>query len=480
MKNYPYFCHMRIKLILLFCLITITSNAKTWQVGPTRTYTSPSKVSSLVSDGDTVAIDSAAYLQDVCKWTANNLTFIGIGGKAILDAQGTSYGGKAIWEITGNNTTVQNITFANCRCASWNGAGIRQEGNNLTIRNCYFHDNEDGILGGGDSSSTVTIEYSEFFHNGHGDGYSHNLYIANIKKLIFEYNYSHTARIGHELKSRAFNNYILYNRFSDEDTGSTSRNIDLPNGGRAILIGNLIEQGPMSQNSNFMEYGLEGLKNPDSNIYLINNTFVNDLGKGSFLIVQPGTKLCKMYNNIFAGTGTVFTGPATTLDTSNNLITLNLRLIYCFYYDYHLLSSSPALDKGTAPGNDGMFSLTPTYQYKHPANGEIRPSDGKLDIGAYEYGTVVAGIAETEKNILNFSVYPNPSKGNFTVNFYSAINEKSTIEIVDLNGRILFNKVLEKDVDNLNFSMENLKAGLYFVKVMGGNSCNSSIVIIEK
>ena len=42
-----------------------------------------------------------------------------------------------------------------------NGAGIRLEGHGLVVRNCYFHDNEDGILtdGGGDVDF---IEGSEF------------------------------------------------------------------------------------------------------------------------------------------------------------------------------------------------------------------------------------------------------------------------------------------------------------------------------
>ena len=472
---------MRIILFSLFSLLTLSSIAKTWQVGPSRTYTAPSKVSSLVSDGDTVAIDSATYLQDVCKWTANDLTLIGSGGRPTLDAQGTTYGGKAIWVIDGKNTTVENIAFANARCKDWNGAGIRQEGNNLTVKNCYFHDNDDGILGGGDNTSTVTIEYSEFFHNGHGDGYSHNLYIGNIGNLIFRYNYSHTVRVGHELKSRAYINNILYNRFSDEDTGSASRNIDLPNGGKAILIGNLIEQGPQSQNSNIMEYGLEGLINPDSNIYLINNTFVNDLGKGSFLVVQNGTRLCKMYNNIFAGNGAILSGTITKTDTSNNLIIPigKAGFVDAANYDYHLLSSSPAIDKAGAPGNDGMFSLTPTYQYKHPANSELRPSDSKLDIGAYEYGTVTSGIFSQDINTPDFSIYPNPSDGNFTIDFHCMQDEKTTLEIVDLSGRVVSNKVVEKGVDKMNISEGELKEGVYIVKVIGAKECASRMVVVD-
>ena len=38
----------------------------------------------------------------------------------------------------------------------------------------------------------------------------HNLYIGHVNKLTFRFNYSHHAYIGHNLKSRADANYILY------------------------------------------------------------------------------------------------------------------------------------------------------------------------------------------------------------------------------------------------------------------------------
>src|SRR5690606_15270205 len=99
------------------------------------------------------------------------------------DAGQTAYGRKAVWVISGNNTLVENIEFFGCRDPKQidqNWAGIRQEGIGLHVRNCYFHDNDNGILGGGGAESDIIIEYSEFAYNGFGDGYSHNLYIGNV------------------------------------------------------------------------------------------------------------------------------------------------------------------------------------------------------------------------------------------------------------------------------------------------------------
>ncbi|MGI8958446.1 MAG: hypothetical protein ACR2IV_01530 [Bryobacteraceae bacterium] len=111
-----------------------------------------------------------------------------------------------------------------------NGAGIRISGQNMTIKNCYFHNNQDGILESNIAGSHIDIEFSEFANNGAGDGQSHNLYIGSVAALKFAFNYSHDAIVGHLLKSRAAVNYILYNRLTGEN-GTDSYEIDLPNGG---------------------------------------------------------------------------------------------------------------------------------------------------------------------------------------------------------------------------------------------------------
>jgi len=59
------------------------------------------------------------------------------------------------------------------------------------------------------------------------------------------------------VKTRSRYVYILYNRISGED-GTDSYEIDIPNGGRAYIIGNVIQQGPNSPNRSLIEFGAEG------------------------------------------------------------------------------------------------------------------------------------------------------------------------------------------------------------------------------
>ncbi len=455
----------KLVLTLVFTLMCLSSNGKIWKIGPAKTYTKPSQVSTLVGNGDTVEIDAGTYTSDVAKWTANNLLLKGVGGLAHLKSNGSSSGGKAIWVIGGNDNKVEYVEFSLCAVVDHNGAGIRQEGKNLTVSHCYFHHNENGILAGTTNPSKIVIEYSEFAFNGFGDGLSHNLYINHIDTLIFRYNYSHNAIVGHELKSRANVNYILYNRLSDETASTASRSIDLPNGGGAYIIGNVIEQGPQSQNSNIVGYGLEGLTNSSpSEVFAINNTIVNNKSNGSFFQFFTGTLRFKGYNNILVGPGTFVTGSfPSSLDTASNIVLPNVSS-YLFKnatnYDFGLTSASKVvIDKGTNPGSANGFSLNPTMEYLHSAGTTSRCNSGNLDIGAYEY---CAPVSTSTVKTKQFILYPNPA--NKTITFLKPLEAVSTLEIYTIEGKLIFKTSELSYIDISAFSN-----GIYFAKLNCGN-----------
>ena len=260
---------METLISIVFLFFTINSFAFTYQIGSTREYLSPNALflSEVLQNGDTVEIAAELYsgISALANWQQNDLLIRGVNGLPHVDVNGQNILGKAIWVLSGNNITVENIEFSGASVPDNNEAGIRLDGIGMTIRNCYFHDNENGILTSNPNEGDVLIEHSEFSHNGYGDGFSHNLYIGRIGKLTFRYNYSHHTTIGHNLKSRAKENHILYNRIMDEEKGESSRLIDLSNGGFSIILGNLFMQGNNAQNNNLVGYGLEGLTNESSN-----------------------------------------------------------------------------------------------------------------------------------------------------------------------------------------------------------------------
>lgn len=387
---------MRVVTMLRACFITFAFAlcaapalfANTLKAGPNQQFATPCAAIAAAADGDTVEVDSSVvYRGDVCRWSRNGLTVIGVGPRrAVLDAAGKSSEGKAIWIIAGNDNTVENIEFIHAKVRDLNGAGIRLEGTNLTVRNCYFHDNQEGILSGVNAASTVTIEYSEFANNGAGDGQSHNLYIGNVKKLIFQFNYSHDAIVGHLLKSRAAENYIAYNMLAD-GAGDASYELDLPNGGKSNVIGNLIEQGPQTGNDNILAYMEEGDSPlcPSHELYVVNNTFVNDYSKGIFVYVGVSDDTpVLIQNNIFAGQGTITNQPRP--QRANNA-TGYVDFVNRGDFDYHLKPRAPQAHAGSKPrlreGIDAAL-LTPQFQYVADACGETRPAaTGAIDLGAY-------------------------------------------------------------------------------------------------
>ena len=273
---------MRITLVCCFILSVICTYGNTFFIGTDYDYETPNAlyIANVVSDGDTIFIESKTYegLATLAVWNQNDLVIIGGEGveRALLKAEGQYILGKGIWVIAGNNTKIYNIEFHGTIVPDKNGAGIRLDGGSLYLNNCGFFFNEMGLLSNS-SPGTVKVEYCAFGYNGYGDGFSHNIYINHMDSLIFRYNESFNAVIGHTLKSRARNNIIEYNLFYDGENGTSSRLIDLPDGGFSLVMGNILIQGENAENNNILGYGLEGLYDSMINsLYVINNTVINE------------------------------------------------------------------------------------------------------------------------------------------------------------------------------------------------------------
>jgi hypothetical protein len=382
------------------------ANAATLQVGNTQTYKTPCAAFSAASDGDTVEIDAKGnYTGNVCYFAKNNLTIKGVNGRAKIDANGNQAAGKGTWVIGGANNVVENIEFSGAKVPDRNGAGIRLDGKSLTVRNSYFHNNENGILtsnNGGD----IIIENTEFGFNGFGDGYSHNVYVGRVDSLTFIGNYSHDALGGHNLKTRAAKNIINYNRFSST-TGNPSYEVDVPNAGTTYVVGNIIQQPARPSNPGILTYGVEGATNPGKDLYVVNNTFINDSSSSArFIYVgDQVTQPVLVQNNLFVGVGTQVTqGIATTV---TNYATLTSPFVNKENFDLRPLPNNASIvNAGTNVTDKNQLA---SRHYMHPAQTAVRAKDTKIDIGAYETqgNTTLPVRAIKELIVVNIADLPN-------------------------------------------------------------------------
>ncbi|MBT8130741.1 MAG: hypothetical protein KJO35_00610, partial [Gammaproteobacteria bacterium] len=232
------------------------------RVGPHRSITSIAEAARVASDGDTVEIDAADYEGGVALWPQNRIIVKGVGGRPSITSNGKVIQRRDVWLFTGNDVTVENVEISGARSEFENGAGIRHTGAGLTLRHVFLHNNENGLLTGNGHPDTnkVLIEFSEFASNGDARGYAHNIYVGRAERFEMRFSYTHEARGGHLVKSRARRNLLSYNRLSDEQGGTSSYVIDLPEGGVSEIVGNLIEQGSETLNHGIISFAGEEVK----------------------------------------------------------------------------------------------------------------------------------------------------------------------------------------------------------------------------
>jgi hypothetical protein len=239
--------------------------------------------------GASVAIPPGVYdLTDVKIYKSVRLVGAAEGATVFRSASVTDKG--ILVPLTGVDLTVENITFEGARSWDRNGAGIRHEGRNLTILNCRFVSNEDGVLATGDMDGVITIRASEFIDNGFGDGMSHGIYVLNAQRLEIEGSRFVGTRIGHHVKSLAEETIVRASTL-DDGHGRGSYAVDASRGGRVVIENNTIIQAADGENDSIINYDLtRGGK--AAGLLIRGNRVVNRLDGGTLL--RNDTRLAPM------------------------------------------------------------------------------------------------------------------------------------------------------------------------------------------
>jgi hypothetical protein len=130
-------------LLLPLLLLSGAAAARTLTVGAHQPFLVPSAAAHAAQDGDTVLIEPGEYY-DCAVWTQSHLVIAGAQPGAVITD--TTCQGKALFVVTGDGTTIRDLTLARARVPDRNGAGIREEGQGeINISDCSF---EGGGVGG--------------------------------------------------------------------------------------------------------------------------------------------------------------------------------------------------------------------------------------------------------------------------------------------------------------------------------------------
>ncbi len=285
----------------------------TLTVGPGGQYSTIEAAVQHASSGDTVAVSSGTYTNDFVT-IGMDLTLEAVGGTVDLVATQAPPNGKAIIDEGGSgvDVTISGFDISGAAVADGNGAGIRYEGGSLAVLGDTIHGNQDGLLANGDPNGSITINHSTFYANGAGDGQTHNIYVGAVQTLTVENSKIEAAKGGHDIKSRAATTVVEDNTIGDGPTGRSGYEIDLPNGGAALITGNSIEKGANASNPAAISYGEEGSLYTGGSLAVTNNTILNDDQRPSAAVVTNDTStVATITNNTLYHWPTIANGPAT-------------------------------------------------------------------------------------------------------------------------------------------------------------------------
>ncbi|MDR1555792.1 MAG: hypothetical protein LBS88_02005 [Tannerellaceae bacterium] len=275
------------------------------KVGPDKEFKTIREASLAAKDSTLIEVDVGNYPGDVTVWEQNDIYIRAVGGEAVLDADGKHWNGKGIWEVNGGKIKVEGFVFRNVKVPDKNGAGIRFTKGRLTVENCRFLNSECGILTA-NQGGTLIVRNTEFGYMGYGDGYSHNIYVGRIDTFLMTASYSHHAKEGHLIKCRARFSLILNNRITNENdnTYNSSYELDFPDGGTHIVVGNIIQQSVLSPNTAIIAFAEENNHIWEDNaLYMSHNTILNSKTTTNPLFIPSAktpNKSIVMLNNLLS------------------------------------------------------------------------------------------------------------------------------------------------------------------------------------
>ena len=366
--------------VLLACLLgTAAQAAETLVVGPEGTPLSLTAALSQAQDGDTIEMLPGEYRDAHAVLENRRLTIRGIGKRPLISGGGKPSGThKALWLVRGGEVVLENLEFRGARAADGEGAGVRQEGGRLVVRRCDFFDNEYGVHALNDDRAELTIQDSVLgMAPKVVGGLHHLLNVGRIARLSVSGSRFQQGFEGHLIKSRARESLIRYNFIHDGQRGGASYEIELPAGGLATVIGNVIGQGADSQNRVMLAYGTDGRPWDRNTLLVAHNTFISYKWTPAWFMrvfsdgLPENTEVVAV-NNLLVGPGLFWLGAPGYFDGNRPAIRGMLR--DADTYAFELAPGSVWHGSGIDPRQVGRRDLSPQAEFEWPVGTRALPA----------------------------------------------------------------------------------------------------------
>jgi hypothetical protein len=264
-------------LLLALLVVAGPAGARTLSVGLDQPFSRPSDAAHAAQDGDTVLIEPGEYF-DCAIWTPNNLVIAGAGPGVVISDMTCQ--GKALFVVSGDGTTIRDLTLMRARVPDGNGAGIRLEGQGLILERVHFVNNQVGLLAGAAGAAAIRILNCSFEDGGLGGQHPLFAVRAGAVSLLRIAASTFKGVKGGQIATEASRTELIINKI-ETGTGEAPTVAVLASGGDLIMKDNLLSLGP-----NASRLATAVLAMGQGTLELRRNQMVNATGQAAALLLN--------------------------------------------------------------------------------------------------------------------------------------------------------------------------------------------------
>lgn len=130
---------------------------------------------------------------------------------------------------------------------------------------------------------------------------------------------------------------------------------------------------------------------------------------------------------------------------------------------------------------DSMIGANPSGTWQMGFRDLVAGTTGTINSFSIEVCTQTIALLGTQSNYFdNFSLFPNPNDGNFTVKFNSNSGNDINIAVYDIRGRSIFNNLYQNNgLFEQTLQLDKVQSGIYLVNIQDGDKKITKKIVIE-